>query len=54
VAQNACLADALAAGYTILSRGALALIAVEYTIGLVEQSGLFNAGRGANRQLDGV
>jgi len=28
--------------------------AVECTIGLLEQSGLFNAGRGANRQLDGV
>jgi beta-aspartyl-peptidase (threonine type) len=54
VAQTACLTDALAAGYAILARGALALIAVEYTIGLLEQSGLFNAGRGANRQLDGV
>ena len=30
------------------------MIAVECTIGLLEQSGLFNAGRGANRQLDGV
>ncbi len=28
--------------------------AAESTIGLLEQSGLFNAGRGANRQLDGV
>ena len=32
----------------------LPLAAVESTIGLLEQSGLFNAGRGANRQLDGV
>ena len=30
------------------------MVAVECTIGLLEQSGLFNAGRGANRQLDGV
>ncbi len=30
------------------------MVAVERTIGLLEQSGLFNAGRGANRQLDGV
>jgi len=53
-AQATCLADALAAGYAILAQGVPALIAVECTIGLLEQSGLFNAGRGANRQLDGV
>jgi len=53
-AQATCLADALEAGYVILARGGPALIAVECTIGLLEQSGLFNAGRGANRQLDGV
>ena len=53
-AQSTCLADALAAGYGILTQGGSALAAVEYTIGLLEQSGLFNAGRGANRQLDGV
>jgi beta-aspartyl-peptidase (threonine type) len=53
-AQATCLADALAAGYGILAQGGSALIAVECTIGLLEQSGLFNAGRGANRQLDGV
>ena len=53
-AQATCLADALAAGYAILARGGPALTAVESTIGLLEQSGLFNAGRGANRQLDGV
>jgi beta-aspartyl-peptidase (threonine type) len=52
--QATCLADALAAGYAILSRRGPALIAVECTIGLLEQSGLFNAGRGAKRQLDGV
>ena len=53
-AQATCLADALTAGYAILAQGGSALIAVECTIGLLEQSGLFNAGRGANRQLDGV
>jgi beta-aspartyl-peptidase (threonine type) len=53
-AQATCLADALAAGYGILARGGPAVIAVECTIGRLEQSGLFNAGRGANRQLDGV
>jgi beta-aspartyl-peptidase (threonine type) len=53
-AQSTCLADALAAGYGILAQGGPALAAVECTIGLLEQSGLFNAGRGANRQLDGV
>jgi len=53
-AQAACLADAIVAGYGILAQGGPALAAVESTIGLLEQSGLFNAGRGANRQLDGV
>ena len=53
-AQAACLADAIAAGYGILGQGGSALAAVECTISLLEQSGLFNAGRGANRQLDGV
>jgi beta-aspartyl-peptidase (threonine type) len=53
-ARAACLTDALAAGYGILARGGPAVIAVECTICLLEQSGLFNAGRGANRQLDGV
>ncbi|MCI0426551.1 MAG: isoaspartyl peptidase/L-asparaginase family protein [Nitrospiraceae bacterium] len=53
-AQATCLADALVIGYAILEQGRPAVIAVECTIGLLEQSGLFNAGRGANRQLDGV
>ena len=53
-AQATCLADALVIGYTILAQRGPALIAVECTIGLLEQSGLFNAGRGARRQLDGV
>jgi len=48
------LADAILDGYSILAQGGPALVAVECTIDLLEQSGLFNAGRGANRQLDGV
>jgi len=54
LAQATCLADALVIGYAILEQGGPAAIAVECTIGLLEQSGLFNAGQGANRQLDGV
>ena len=53
-AQVICLAHAIVAGYSILAQGGPALAAVESTIGLLEQSGLFNAGRGAKRQLDGV
>lgn len=53
-AQAASLEDALATGYAILRQGGPSVIAVECTIGLLEQSGLFNAGRGSNRQLDGV
>jgi beta-aspartyl-peptidase (threonine type) len=53
-AQATCLADALVIGYAIPEQGRPAVIAVECTIGLLEQSGLFNAGRGANCQLDGV
>jgi len=52
--QASCLADALATGYAILQHGGPAVLAVESTIGMLEQSGLFNAGRGAKRQLDGV
>jgi beta-aspartyl-peptidase (threonine type) len=52
--QASCLADALATGYAILQHGGPAVLAVESTIGFLEQSGLFNAGRGAKRQLDGV
>jgi len=52
--QATCLADALATGYALLRQGAPAVLAVESTIGFLEQSGCFNAGRGAKRQLDGV
>ena len=53
-AQADCLTAALQIGYHLLDRGAPALTAVEQTIGVLEQSGLFNAGRGAHVQLDGV
>lgn len=52
--QAGCLAEALRTGYDLLARGAPAVLAVEGAIGLLEQSGLFNAGRGSRRQLDGV
>ena len=52
--QVASLAEALATGYAVLREGGTAVIAVETTISFLEQSGLFNAGRGSKRQLDGV
>lgn len=52
--QADCLTAALQIGYHLLDRGASALTAVEQTIGVLEQSGLFNAGRGSHVQLDGV
>ena len=52
--QASCLVEALATGYAMLQRGGPAILAVESTIGYLEQSGLFNAGRGSNRQLDGI
>jgi L-asparaginase / beta-aspartyl-peptidase len=53
-AQRDCLRAALQVGYHLLDRGCPALIAVEQTIRVLERSGLFNAGNGAHRQLDGV
>jgi beta-aspartyl-peptidase (threonine type) len=53
-AQRDCLAAALAGGFERLSRGGPALEAVETAIRLLEGSGLFNAGIGSRRQLDGV
>lgn len=41
-------------GYGILEHGGPAVIAVEHAIRVLEASGLFNAGRGSHRQLDGV
>jgi beta-aspartyl-peptidase (threonine type) len=52
--QACCLAEALAAGHAVLGQGGHALIAVERAIRVLEDSGLFNAGRGSKRQLDGV
>jgi beta-aspartyl-peptidase (threonine type) len=52
--QAACLQAALEIGYHLLDRGASSLTAVEQVIRVLEQSGLFNAGKGARRQLDGV
>ncbi len=52
--QASCLSEALAAGHAILRQGGDALLAVEHTISVLEASGLFNAGRGAKRQLDGI
>ncbi|MBH0192977.1 MAG: hypothetical protein HP492_14720 [Nitrospira sp.] len=52
--QAACLQAALEIGYHLLDRGASSLAAVEQVIRVLEQSGLFNAGKGARRQLDGV
>ena len=52
--QAACLQAALEIGYHLLDRGASSLAAVEQVIRVLEQSGLFNAGKGAKRQLDGV
>jgi beta-aspartyl-peptidase (threonine type) len=53
-AQADGLRAALRAGYHLLDRGASSLTAVEETIRVLEGSGLFNAGRGAHLQLDGV
>lgn len=52
--QSACLQAALQVGYHLLDRGGPAVVAVEQTIRVLEQSGLFNAGKGARSQLDGI
>ncbi len=52
--QASCLVEALATGHAVLRQGGPAVMAVECAIGLLEASGLFNAGRGAKHQLDGV
>lgn len=52
--QSACLAGALETGYDVLKQGGPALDAVETAIKALEASGLFNAGLGSRRQLDGV
>lgn len=52
--QAAYLRAALQVGYHLLDQGCSALVAVEQAIRVLERSGHFNAGNGANRQLDGV
>lgn len=52
--QLACLAEALVTGHRVLRRGGSAVTAVEATINIMEDSGLYNAGLGAHLQLDGV
>ena len=54
VDQAACVEAALAEGHRLLMAGVPALSVVEEAIRLLEDSGLFNAGRGSNHQLDGV
>ena len=54
VDQAACIEAALAEGHRLLMAGVPALSVVEEAIRLLEDSGLFNAGRGSNHQLDGV
>lgn len=54
VHQAACVESALAEGHRLLMAGAPSLAVVEEAIRLLEGSGLFNAGIGANHQLDGV
>ncbi|MBI4949781.1 MAG: isoaspartyl peptidase/L-asparaginase [Deltaproteobacteria bacterium] len=46
--------EAIKYGYSILEGRGSALTAVIETIAVLEDSGLFNAGRGANLQLDGI
>ena len=53
-AQAECLEAALAEGHGLLMAGSPAVSVVEEAIRRLEDSGLFNAGRGSNRQLDGV
>ncbi len=51
---RAKLAEALAAGYAVLDRGGPALDAVTAAINLLEDSPLFNAGKGAVLNADGI
>lgn len=53
-ARRAVIVKAVQAGYGILSRGGSSLDAVEATIRVMEDSGLFDAGRGAYYTREGV
>src|SRR4030042_6084561 len=48
------LTESLASGFHILQRGGSSLEAVTESIRFLEDSGIFNAGSGANLQFDGV
>ena len=52
--QARCLEQALVEGYRLLTEGIPSVQVVEAAIRILEASGLFNAGLGANRQLDQV
>ncbi|ARA92056.1 beta-aspartyl-peptidase [Rhodothermaceae bacterium RA] len=53
-AYRAALAEALRVGYAVLSEGGRSLDAVEATLRVLEDSPLFNAGRGAVFTNDGI
>jgi len=53
IRQRASLEEALRQGYAVLDAGRSGLAAVECAIRALERSGLFNAGVGSARQLDG-
>ena len=53
-AQGACLSEAMILGFEEIQKGQVALNAVEVMIRHLENSGLFNAGLGSRRQLDGI
>ncbi len=53
-ARRNAMATAIRAGYAILARGGAALDAVKATIRVEEDSGLFDAGRGAYYTKEGV
>jgi len=52
--RRAAMAQALDVGYKILSRGGTSLDAVEATLRVFEDSGLFDAGRGAYYTREGI
>jgi L-asparaginase / beta-aspartyl-peptidase len=52
--RRTAMAKAIQAGYGILSRGGASMDAVEATIRVLEDSGLFDAGRGAYYTREGV
>ncbi len=53
-ARREGMAQAIRAGYAVLSRGGASLDAVEATIRVMEDSGLFDAGRGGYYTREGV